>query len=130
MKIVTISPCFWNRGASKGKHMILELAAIWVPALLIALSGVMKLTGNRQIVDGLTKLGVRRYVPLLGVMEVTFAALFVIPDTFKLGFVLASCYFAGAIATALSHDTWRVASFLPILLLWFVTVFRDRSIFS
>jgi hypothetical protein len=60
--------------------MILELAATWIPALLIALSGVMKLTGNRKIVEGLATLGVRPYVPLLGVTEVTFAALFVIPD--------------------------------------------------
>jgi hypothetical protein len=109
--------------------MILELAAIWVPALLIALSGVMKLTGNRQILEGLGKMGVRPYVPLLGVMEMTFAALFVIPATHKLGFVLASCYFAGAIATELSHDALTVNPFIPIVVLWIGAFFRDRSIF-
>jgi hypothetical protein len=31
-------------------------------------------------------------------------ALFVVPATMKLGFILASCYFAGAIATELSHE--------------------------
>jgi hypothetical protein len=109
--------------------MILELAATWVPALLIALSGLMKLTGNRKIVDGLTKLGVRRYLPLLGAMEVTFATLFVIPGTFKLGFLLASCYFAGAIATELSHDALTAIPFIPIVLLWVGAFIRDRSVF-
>jgi len=74
--------------------MTLELLATWIPALLIALSGVLKLTGSPQVLETMTALGVGRHVRLLGVMEVLFAALFVIPVTFKLGFLLASCYFA------------------------------------
>ena len=81
-----------------------------------------------SILEGMTTLGVRRYVPLLGVMELTFATLFVIPATFKLGFVLASCYFAGAIATELSHDALKVNPFIPIVLLWIGAFIRDRSI--
>jgi hypothetical protein len=84
--------------------MIINLLATWIPALLIALLGVMKLTGNRKIAEEMSKLGVGRYLRLLGVMEIAFAALFVVPATMKLGFILASCYFAGAIATELSHE--------------------------
>ena len=64
-----------------------------------------------------------------GVMELAFAALFVVPATMKLGFVLASCYFAGAIATELSHDTLKANPFIPIVLLWIGAFVRDRSIF-
>ena len=109
--------------------MIVNLLATWLPALLIALSGVMKLSGNRQIVETMTTLGVGRYVRWLGVMEVAFAALFVIPATFKLGFLLASCYFGGAIATELSHEALKVNPFIPIVLLWIGAFIRDRSIF-
>jgi len=109
--------------------MIAQLLATWIPALLIALSGVMKLSGNSKILEAMTMLGVRRYVPLLGVMELKFATLFVIPATFKLGFVLASCYFAGAIATELSHDDLKVNPFIPIVLLWIGAFIRDRSVF-
>jgi hypothetical protein len=109
--------------------MTIELLATWIPALLIALSGVMKLTGNAQILEAMTALGVRRYVPWLGGMEVAFAALFVVPATFKLGFLLASCYFAGAIATELSHDALKINPFIPIILLWIGAFIRDRSIF-
>jgi hypothetical protein len=108
---------------------MIEWLATWIPALLIALSGVMKLSGNAKILEGMTTLGVRRYVPLLGVMELAFASLFVIPATFKLGFVLASCYFAGAIATELSHDALKVNPFIPMVVLWVGAFIRDRSIF-
>jgi hypothetical protein len=76
----------------------------------------------------MTALGVGRYVRWLGVMELAFAALFVVPATFKLGFVLASCYFGGAIATELSHDALKVNPFIPIVLLWVGAFIRDRSI--
>jgi hypothetical protein len=109
--------------------MIVQLLATWIPAVLIALSGVIKLSGNQKILEGMTTLGVGRHVRLLGVMELTFATLFVIPATFKLGFVLASCYFAGAIATELSHDALKVNPFIPIVLLWIGAFIRDRSIF-
>ena len=109
--------------------MIVQLLATWIPALLIALSGVLKLPGNPKILEGMTTLGVGRYVRLLGVMELTFATLFVIPATFKLGFLLASCYFGGAIATELSHDALKFNPFLPIVLLWIGAFIRDRTIF-
>jgi hypothetical protein len=109
--------------------MIVQLLATWIPALLIALSGVLKLSGSPRIVEGMTALGVGRHLRLLGVMEIAFAALFVFPATLKLGFVLASCYFAGAIATELSHDALTVNPFIPIVLLWLGAFIRDRSIF-
>ena len=108
--------------------MVIKILATWIPALLIALSGVMKLTGNPKILETMTALGVGRYVRWLGVMELAFAALFVVPATFKLGFVLASCYFGGAIATELSHDALKVNPFIPIVLLWIGAFIRDRSI--
>jgi hypothetical protein len=109
--------------------MIVQLLATWIPALLIALAGLLKLSGNPKIVEAMTTLGVGRYLRALGVMELAFAALFVFPATFKLGFVLASCYFAGAIATELSHDALKVNPFIPIVLLWIGAFIRDRSIF-
>jgi DoxX-like protein len=108
---------------------VVQLVATWMPALLIALSGVLKLSGNPKIVETMGALGVGRHVRLLGVMEVAFAALFVVPATMKLGFLLASCYFGGAIATELSHDALTANPFIPIVLLWIGAFVRDRSIF-
>jgi len=38
----------------------------------------------------MSKVGIGRYLRLLGVKEIAFAALFVVPATMKLGFILAS----------------------------------------
>ena len=108
--------------------MTINLLATWIPALGIAFLGALKLTGNPRVTEEMSKLGVGRYLRLLGVMEIPFAALFVIPDTVKLGFILACCYFAGAIATGLSHAL-KPNPFVPIVLLWIGTFIRDRSIF-
>lgn len=43
--------------------------------------------------------------------------------------LLASCYFAGAIATELSHDVLKLNPFVPIVLLWIGAFIRDRSKF-
>jgi hypothetical protein len=109
--------------------MISNLLATWIPALGITFLGALKLLGNSQVVEEMSELGVGRYLRLLGVMEIAFAALFVGPATMKLGFILASCYFAGAIATELSHDVLKVNPFVPIVLLWIGAFIRDRSIF-
>jgi hypothetical protein len=61
-------------------------------------------------------------IALLGVLKS------VIPATFKLGFLLASCYFGGAIATELSHGKLKANPFVPIVLLWIGAFVRDRSI--
>jgi DoxX-like family len=109
--------------------VLIQLLATWIPALLIGLSGVLKVTRNPKIVETMTALGVERHLRLLGVMELAFGALFVVPATMKLGFLLASCYFAGAIATELSHGALKANPFIPIGLLWIGAFVRDRSIF-
>jgi hypothetical protein len=65
--------------------MLIQLPATWIPALLIALSGALKFSGNPEILETMTALGVGRHVRLLGLMELAFAALFVVPATMKLG---------------------------------------------
>jgi hypothetical protein len=61
-------------------------------------------------------------------MEIVFAALFVFPKTMKIGFLLLTCYFAGAIATELSHNMPLNA--VPVLtLIWIAAFLRDSSIF-
>jgi len=109
--------------------MIISLLATWIPALGIAFLGVLKLTGSPRVAEEMSKLGVGRYLRLLRVMEIAFAALFVVPGMMKLGFILASCYFAGAIATELSHEALKVNPFIPIVLLWIGALIRDHSIF-
>lgn len=108
-----------------------KIATIVVTALaslMPVLSGIMKLGHNPQIVETLTKVGVEGYLIPLGLMEIGFTALFVYPKTMKIGFILLTCYFAGALATELSHGTALNAA-LPLALIWISAFLRDSSVF-
>ena len=100
-----------------------------VAGLLILTSGIMKLTGAPMIVEGMTKLGVGPYIPVLGTMEIVFTALFLFPKTSKIGFLLVTCYFAGALATDLSHGNPIVTPILILVLVWIAAFLRRPEIF-
>ncbi|MCF2492718.1 DoxX family protein [Dyadobacter chenhuakuii] len=99
-----------------------------VASALVVMSGVMKLSGSEEVVSTLAKVGVGDYRVPLGLMEIGFAALFIYPKTMKIGFILLSCYFAGALATELSHGT-PFNALLPMILIWIAAFLRDSSIF-
>jgi len=100
-----------------------------IAGLLILSSGVFKLSGAPMIVEGMTKLGVGPYIPLLGTMEIVFTALFVFPKTSKIGFLLVTCYFAGALATDLSHGNPIMTPILILVLVWVAAFLRKPEIF-
>jgi hypothetical protein len=100
-----------------------------IAGLLILTSGIMKLSGAPQIVEGMTKLGVGPYIPVLGAMEVIFVVLFLFPKTSKIGFLLITCYFAGALATDLSHGNPIVTPTIILVLVWVAAFLRKPEIF-
>jgi len=92
---------------------------------VIFLSGLMKFIHLPWSVAGL-----EHYNPsILGLMEMVFIILFVIPKTMRIGFILLCCYFAGAIATELSRDASILNPAIPLALIWIVAFLRDRSLF-
>lgn len=107
---------------------IITITATAIASLMVVLSGIMKLTAGEEMVSTLQTVGVGDYIALLGVMEIGFTALFIYPKTMKIGFILLTCYFAGAIATELSHSK-PFNAVLPIALVWIAAFLRDPSIF-
>ena len=71
-----------------------------LPALMLIMSGVMKLLKPAAVVEGMTKLGwpERLAVPL-GILELTCVVLYLVPQTAVLGAILLTGYLGGAIAT-------------------------------
>jgi hypothetical protein len=55
--------------------------------------------------------------------------LFLFPKTIKVGFILLSCYFSGAIATEFSHNGPAINAAIPLVLVWIAALLRDPSIF-
>lgn len=107
---------------------ILTITFTVLAAGMVILSGIMKLMQSPELVAGLTKAGVGPYIAALGIMEISFALLFLYPKTMKLGFILLCCYFAGALATELSHGA-PFNAVLPMVLIWISAFLRDNSIF-
>lgn len=95
---------------------------------IVVLSGIMKLSGSAELVSKMSEVGVGSYITVLGIMEITFAALFAWPKTMRLGFLLLSCYFAGALATELSH-AMPFNALLPMGLVWISAFLRDKEVF-
>jgi len=107
---------------------IITIVITVLAVAMVVLSSVMKLAGSQELTDTLGKVGVAKYIIPLGLMEILFAALFVYPKTLKIGFLLLCCYFAGALATELSHGT-ALNALTPMILIWIAAFLRDRSIF-
>ncbi|HTE31454.1 MAG TPA: DoxX family protein, partial [Chryseolinea sp.] len=98
-------------------------------ALIMAAGGLTKLVGLPQLVELYSKIGLLPYMKLLGISEIILVALFVLPRTMKIGFLLLTGYLGGAMAVELSHGTIFIAPGLILTLIWITAYFRDRSIF-
>lgn len=112
----------------KYKKMAITVYTVLI-ALMVVMSGVMKLSGLKEAVDTLTKVGVGDYINLLGIMEIAFAGLFLYPATRKLGVLFLTAYFAGAMATDLSHGMPVINAAFTLALVWIAAFLNDRSIF-
>jgi hypothetical protein len=107
---------------------IIVIAATVVAAGMAIMSGLMKLSGSEEIISTLGKVGVAEHLVVLGLMEIVFAALFIYSKTMRLGFILLSCYFSGALATELSHQM-PLNALMPLILIWIAAFLRDPQIF-
>lgn len=112
----------------KAKKIITIIFTVLAVGMTV-MSGVMKFIAPPDMAEKIAAVGMGGWLPILGSMELAFAALFLIPKTMKLGFILLSCYFAGAIATDLSHGTPVYGAVMVIVLVWIAAFLRDRSIF-
>lgn len=108
---------------------ILSYVITGIAALMVTLSGIMKLSRKPEIVAGLTKMGVGAFLPVLGIMEILFTVLFLVPLTMKIGFLFLTAYFAGAMATDLSHGSPIKNSTMVLVLIWIAAFLRDPPVF-
>lgn len=111
------------------KKNLLKNILTALPAVLAIMSGLAKLSASPQVVEGLTKTGVIAYIQYLGIAEIIFAILFLIPQTSKIGFLLLICYFSGALATEISHQGPIVAPIVILTGLFVAAFFKNKEQF-
>jgi DoxX-like family len=102
-----------------------------LPALALIASGIGKLTGSPQLVEGFKHLGWPIEVAFyLGCVEAACALLYLIPQTAVLGAILMTGYLGGAVATHVRIGEYKMM--LPAILLgvlvWLGLYFRDARI--
>jgi len=110
-------------------HKIISIIFTIISAGMVMLSGIMKFLTPPDMKAMFAEIGVAAYLPILGTMEIVFAVLFIFPKTMRIGFILLSCYFAGAMATDLSHARSMANAMMPIVLVWIAAFLRDKHIF-
>ena len=103
----------------------------WITAITVAIlatSATGKILGVGMVAEKLNKVGVGKFMLVLGVIELLLAFLFISPKTMKLSFILLSCYFSGAIATEISHGGSFIFPLGFLLLVWIASLLRERTI--
>lgn len=95
---------------------------------IFLLSGTGKLLALPPVVELLAKMSVANHRVELGLLELSFAGLYLLPSTRKLGFLLMSSYFSGALAVELAHNSAPVA-LGPLVIIWTGAFLQDRSTF-
>lgn len=115
--------------ATKNLKKIIVIGLTSLVTLMIGISGLMKAIHLPWSVEGLVKFNLPNSATVLGLMEMAFILLFAFPKTMRIGFVLISCYLAGAMATELSHDGSMLNPGIPLVLIWVTAFLRDESLF-
>ncbi len=107
---------------------IISIVLMVLTSLGLLMSAVMKIIGEKEIVEGLSKAGLGNHVTFIGIIELVSVALFLIPKTFKLGFLLLCCYLGGAISIELATgQAPSAAIFLAII--WIAVYLRNQAMF-
>ncbi|MEI3800304.1 MULTISPECIES: DoxX family protein [unclassified Chitinophaga] len=109
---------------------ILSMVLMAIPIIVLVVGGVMKLIGAEpeSVMQFLTKSGFGNYIKALGVTELIIAALLLYPVTNKTGFLLASCYFGGALCLEISGGQ-PTASVVFLAILWISMFLKSKEMF-
>lgn len=82
--------------------------------LFSAVMNMLPIEGNQAGIDIATRLGVLEILFVLGVVKILLVVLYVLPRTSTVGFVLLAAYYAGALATNITHG-FTAAEYSPII---------------
>jgi uncharacterized membrane protein YphA (DoxX/SURF4 family) len=109
---------------------IISTVLLALPILTLIISGILKIfrAEPQQVMEFLIKAGFAPHLTLLGLTQIVIAALLIYPKTRKIGFLLACCYFGGALSVEIS-GAQAPASAVFLVILWIGMFLRDRAMF-
>ena len=107
----------------KTKRILNNFLIGFIVAILVV-SALGKIFHAEAVTESLKKVGVGKFMTILGFIELGLALLFISSRTMKTSFVLLSCYFSGAIATEVTHDGNFIIPLCFLLLIWIASFVR------
>ena len=110
------------------KNVLFWVAAA-LPLFATIGSGSAKLARVQMMVDKLTPVHFGDSLWLLGLMELTFAGLFIYAPSRKLGLLLLTGYFGGAIAVDIATNNLPIPTIVILSLFWVAAYIWDKHIF-
>jgi succinate-acetate transporter protein len=112
----------------KKRTLVKKIPTVLIGAIL-TISGVLKIAGIHPMFDHFITMGLSvTLVKVFGAAEVIFSLLFVYPRTSKMGLLLLTGYFGGAIAAEIPfHQV--MAPMMPLALVWIAAFVREPSNF-
>ena len=104
-----------------------------VLAFFLLMSAGFKLFGNVENLDKEMGIGhIADWIKIIGIGELVSVVLFIIPRTMRLGTVLLSAYFGGAILFHMAHPDPIRASFLSptifLIAIWITSWIRGNEL--
>jgi DoxX-like family len=110
------------------RTLVKKIPTVLIGAIL-TISGVLKIAGIHPMFDHFITMGLSvTLVKVFGAAEVIFSLLFVYPRTSKMGLLLLTGYFGGAIAAEIPfHQV--MAPMMPLALVWIAAFVREPSNF-
>jgi len=110
------------------KKQNLKMIPTFLVVALLVVSGFLKISGNHPMILHFVQLKIDDWLPLLGGAEILFALLFLFPATSKLGILLLTAYFGGAMAIEIPYHMVAGPA-IPLILIWVAAFIRQRSLF-
>jgi DoxX-like family len=102
-----------------------------LPALMIAMGGVMAATKQPMALEGMSKSGYDPQVaPYIGIAALVSVVLYAIPQTAVLGAILLTGYLGGAVATHVRVGEGFAPAVIVGVLVWSGLVLRDSRLRS
>lgn len=108
---------------------IVKWIATGLVATVILMGAVMKVSMASPLAEIYSRIGLLEYMGALGIVEILLVVLFLYPRTMKIGFLLLTGFYGGAMAIEFSHGSVFIFPAIILALVWIAGGLREPSIF-
>ena len=98
--------------------------------LFITSGAIMKLAGTAEMQAQYARIGFQHQMAFFAVAELLFISLFLYRKTMKIGLLLLTGYFGGAMGVELSLGSLFIFPAIILTVIWIAAYLRDASVFK